>query len=131
MDELTIYQKHYDLILYAFPIINGFPKAQKFVLGQQIQNSLIDIAKTQVFAAAQGVSFLGYRIWATHRLLREGSIRRMRRKMRTFRRRLLHGELVFKEMDASVQSWLGHARHANTYRLRGRLLSGAGVAAVA
>jgi RNA-directed DNA polymerase len=80
-------------------------------------------SKTQVFAAASGVSFLGYRIWATHRLLREGSIKRMRRKLRAFRRQLLHGELVFKEMDASVQSWLGHARHANTYRLRGRLLS--------
>lgn len=24
---------------------------------------------------------------------------------------------------ASVQSWLGHARHADTYRLRRRLLS--------
>jgi retron-type reverse transcriptase len=87
-------------------------------------------SKTQVFAAAQGVSFLGYRLWATHRLLREGSIRRMRRKIRAFRWRLIHGELVFKEMDASVQSWLGHARHANTYRLRRRVLSGSGDRAV-
>jgi four helix bundle protein len=53
MDELTIYQKHYDLILYAFPIINGFPKAQKFMLGQQIQNSLLDIAKLIVQANKQ------------------------------------------------------------------------------
>lgn len=53
MDELTIYQKHYDLILYAWPIINGFPKAQKFVLGQQIQNCLLDIARLIVQANKQ------------------------------------------------------------------------------
>jgi hypothetical protein len=45
MEELTIYQKHYDLILYAFPIVNAFPKSQRFVLGQQIQNCMLDIAK--------------------------------------------------------------------------------------
>lgn len=44
MDELTIYQKVYDLILYALPIINRFPKSQRFVLGQQIQNGMIDIS---------------------------------------------------------------------------------------
>jgi len=53
MEELKIYQKHYDLILYAFPIINRFPKAQRFVLGQQIQNCLLDIAKLIVRANKQ------------------------------------------------------------------------------
>jgi len=53
MEELKIYQKHYDLILYAFPIINRFPKAQRFVLGQQIQNCLLDIAKLIVQANKQ------------------------------------------------------------------------------
>lgn len=87
-------------------------------------------SKTQVFAAAQGVSFLGYRIWATHRLLREGSIKRMRRKLRAFRRQSRHEGIAFKDIDASVQSWLGHARHANTYRLRRRVLSGSSDRAV-
>lgn len=41
MRELIIYQKHYDLTLYAFPIINRFPKSQRFVLGQQIETSLL------------------------------------------------------------------------------------------
>ncbi|MFA5379542.1 MAG: diversity-generating retroelement protein Avd [Dehalococcoidia bacterium] len=41
MRELIIYQKHYDLVLYAFPVINRFPKSQRFVLGQQIETSLL------------------------------------------------------------------------------------------
>lgn len=53
MDELTLYQKQYDLILYAFPIINRFPKAQRFVLGQQIQNCLLGIARLIVQANKQ------------------------------------------------------------------------------
>ena len=44
MDKLVLYQKMYDLILYSFPIINRFPKSQKFVLGQQIQNCMLGIS---------------------------------------------------------------------------------------
>jgi len=33
LDDLIIYQKTYDLILWFFPIINKFPKKQRFVLG--------------------------------------------------------------------------------------------------
>ena len=44
-EKLIIYQKTYDFILYIFPIIDKFPKKQKFVLAQQIQNCMIDIQK--------------------------------------------------------------------------------------
>ena len=50
MEQLKIYQRHYDLILYATPVINRFPKSQRFVLGQQIQNCMVDIAKLIVEA---------------------------------------------------------------------------------
>ncbi|HRU02030.1 MAG TPA: diversity-generating retroelement protein Avd [Victivallales bacterium] len=50
MDKLILYQKVYDLTLYSFPIINRFPKNQRFVLGQQIQNCMIDISKLIVHA---------------------------------------------------------------------------------
>jgi hypothetical protein len=45
VDRLIIYQKLYDVILYAFPILNRMPKNQRFVLAQQIQNALLDAAK--------------------------------------------------------------------------------------
>ncbi len=54
MKDLIIYQKFYDLILYAFPIINKFPKNQRFMLGQQIQNCLLDIAKLIIQANEYG-----------------------------------------------------------------------------
>ncbi len=77
--------------------------------------------KSQVFPAAQGVNFLGYRIWTTHRLLRKASVTRMRRKLRWLRREYAAGRTNWPAVNARVQSWLGHARHANTYRLRQKL----------
>jgi len=53
LHDLIIYQKLYDLMLYAMPIINRFPKSQRFVLGQQIQNSMIGIATMIVQANAE------------------------------------------------------------------------------
>lgn len=40
----------YDLIRYSFPIIGRFPKSQKFVLGQQIQNCMVNISALIVHA---------------------------------------------------------------------------------
>jgi hypothetical protein len=50
LDDLIIYQKTYDLILWFFPIINKFPKKQRFVLGQQIENELLEIIKDIILA---------------------------------------------------------------------------------
>jgi hypothetical protein len=50
MKNLIIFQKHYDLMLYSFPIIGRFPKNQRYVLGQQIENMMLDIGKLIVHA---------------------------------------------------------------------------------
>lgn len=43
--DLILYQKVYDLILYSFPILNKFPKSQKWVLAQDLQKSMINLLK--------------------------------------------------------------------------------------
>ena len=50
LKDLIIYQKLYDLIMYAFPIVNRFPRNQRFVLAQQIENALLDAAQLIVKA---------------------------------------------------------------------------------
>jgi len=45
MENLVIYQRVYDLMLYLFPIIDRFPKYEKFVLCTQVKNCIIDIAR--------------------------------------------------------------------------------------
>jgi len=41
--DLIIFEKMYELNLWLFPMVNTFPKAQRFVLGQQIQTLALRI----------------------------------------------------------------------------------------
>ncbi|MDP1706797.1 MAG: diversity-generating retroelement protein Avd [bacterium] len=43
IDDLIIHQKTYDFLLWLYPLINKFPKSQRFVLGQQIENKTLDV----------------------------------------------------------------------------------------
>jgi len=45
MENLVIYQRVYDLMIYLFPIIDRFPKYEKFVLCTQIKNCVLEIAR--------------------------------------------------------------------------------------
>ncbi len=42
---LPILEKTYELILWIYPAINKFPKSQRFVLGQRIENALLKIVE--------------------------------------------------------------------------------------
>lgn len=75
-------------------------------------------SKTQVFNAKHGINFLGYRIWSTHRLLRNDSKRRMKRKLRRYSALYAEGKLSINKINASIQGWLGHCMRCNSYRLR-------------
>ncbi|MCL4491223.1 MAG: diversity-generating retroelement protein Avd [Nitrospirae bacterium] len=45
MNDLVIYQKAYDFTLYLFPIVEKFPKHEKFVLCTHIKSCVLDIAR--------------------------------------------------------------------------------------
>lgn len=79
--------------------------------------------KTQVFPVRQRpIDFLGYRIWPTHRLMRKANVKRTRRKLKKFARLYRAGQMTMDEIRPSVMSWLGHAKHGDTWRLRRRIL---------
>lgn len=80
--------------------------------------------KTQVFPAGpQGIDFLGYRIWPDYRLLRKANILRNKRKFRKYQRLYVSGEIDIKEISAGIASWIAHCKHADTWRLRNKVLS--------
>ena len=74
--------------------------------------------KSVVFPCEQGIRFLGYRVFPTHRLLARENIRRFRRRMRWMQREFALGRIGFDAIRPRIMSWIGHARHAHTYRLR-------------
>jgi len=52
LDDLIIYQKTYDFLLWLHPVINKFPKSQRFVLGQRIENKTLDLLHSMIVANA-------------------------------------------------------------------------------
>ena len=50
LDNLIIYQKTYDFLLWLYPVVNKFPKSQRFVLGQRIENKTFDLIHSIIIA---------------------------------------------------------------------------------
>lgn len=51
--NLKIFEKTYELILWIYPAVNRFPKTQRFVLGQQVENTVLNLLKLIIQANAE------------------------------------------------------------------------------
>lgn len=78
--------------------------------------------KCRVYRVDEGIRFLGYRIFPTHRLLPKDNLLRMRRRLKALSIAFKEGQINLGGIRQSIMSWIGHAAHADTYRLRSRLL---------
>lgn len=83
--------------------------------------------KTQVFRVGvkngSALDFVGYRIYATHRLLRRDSIKRIKTSLSRLRRLYADGRIDLDKVRPVVHSWIAHASQANTMGLRQKILN--------
>ena len=66
----------------------------------------------------QGITFLGFVVFPTHRRLKRSSGMAYRRRLRTLYAGYQAGEIDREALNASVQAWIGHVRHGDTWGLR-------------
>ncbi len=86
--------------------------------------------KCHVFKTAEGVAFLGYRIFPDHLLLRKENGFRFQRKLKRLIK-LFHGSNEEQKFAVqSVQAWISHAGHAHTGGLQRSLLTNTPFAAM-
>ncbi len=79
-------------------------------------------SKTKIFSLSQGVNAYGFKIKATHLLLRTASKRREKRRIKRMVQKLRDGQIAEENVFQAVSSWLGHARWACAYNLARKLL---------
>ena len=79
--------------------------------------------KAQVTRTADGLNLLGYVLFPDRRRLRNDNGHRFARKLRTMARAYRAGRFEWAKVAASVQSWIGHAKHADTEGLRRAIFS--------
>lgn len=78
---------------------------------------LLHERKTRIYPVSEGIPFLGFRLWPTHRRLLPASVRRARRRFSTL---METGDLLGAR--ERVRAWIAHACHGDTYGLRRHLL---------
>ena len=75
-----------------------------------------------VYPVTNGIPFLGFHVYPTHRRLKRRNGVAFARRYRKLRRAAARGEITRDELDTRVQGWLAHAAHGDTYGLRRSLL---------
>jgi hypothetical protein len=78
--------------------------------------------RAQVFPVRAGIPWLGFRIYPTHRRLLRRNVKAFKRRFRAQRDAYRAGQISADEVKRSLQAWIAHARHADTYRLRQAIL---------
>jgi RNA-directed DNA polymerase len=79
--------------------------------------------KAQIAPVADGLNLLGYIVSPAGRRLRSDNGHRFARKLRQMAKAYGAGRLEWATVMASVQSWIGHAHHAETEGLRRAIFS--------
>lgn len=79
--------------------------------------------KTAIRPITLGIDFVGYKIWATHRKLKQQTARRMIRHVAVMSDLLARGEMSRAEFDRVAASYKGVLQHCNSYGLRSKLNS--------
>lgn len=91
MQNMILYQKVYDFMIYFFAIVDRFPKHEKFALQAQIKNSAYKMLRLTI------------------------EIQKSKQKLR-----LLY-EFDQEEFINSISSILGHSMYSRNYSYRKRL----------
>lgn len=79
--------------------------------------------KTKIFKLRQGVNAYGFKIKATHMMLRTESKRREKRRIKKMAEKLKNGEIKKAAVVQAVNSWLGFARWACAYNLAKKIFA--------
>jgi hypothetical protein len=76
-----------------------------------------------VYPVTNGIPFLGFRIYPTHRRLKRRNGVAFARRFRKWREAVGRGEMTVEDLQKRVEGWIAHAAHGDTYGLRCSLLA--------
>lgn len=123
--KIKWYVRYMDDVICVFPTKEEARRAKALLsdfLAERL-NLTAHPKKTKIFPLAQGVNAYGFRIYASHRLIRQESKARMKRKLKAMLRHLAAlpqaERAEYRDFKAriSINSWLGFAFHGNDFNL--------------
>lgn len=113
-DDVILVLENKDEALEKLGIIKKF-------LSEKL-NLETNVKKTKIFPISQGINTVGFKIYATHRLLRNDSKKKIKRKARKMPRLLLNGAMTKEKAEQILNSWMGHAKIGSSKNFIKKLL---------
>lgn len=100
-------------------IVKGKDRAKEVLaiiceLAQDNLSLSLNEKKTKIFPLEQGVNMVGYKIYKTHRLLRNDSKKKIKRKLKKMPRLIRDGKMTKEKAEQMINSWKGHAQNCNS-----------------
>jgi len=111
-DDFILLHDDREILKEAIPKLEAFLSAHRLRLHPQ---------KLAVVPVRAGLRFIGYRVWPAHRVLPKENVRRFRRRIGWMKRAFSKGEIKWPDIRLRLDSWLGHARQADSWCLLQRL----------
>ncbi len=96
---------------------------QAIVRFLQILRLTVHANEAQVQMVEAGIRWLGFVVYPNHRRLKKHNVINFRRRLLRNLDRYWSGQITFAAFDASVQGWINHVRHADTWGLRTKVLA--------
>lgn len=109
-------------------LLFGTDRAQLEEMRREIERFLgglrlrIHPRKSRVVRTAAGVTFLGWRLFPGRARLVRGNVVAFRKRLGKLQEGYRRRELAWDDVHQRIASWVGHARHGETWRLRESIL---------
>lgn len=101
--------------------LSGYKKQINQFLNQKL-NIELHPDKSSIIQSKKGVTFLGFRIFSNHKLLKKSNIRLFRNKFKELKEDYNKNKIDYDEIYDFLEGWLAHIKPANTYNLRKKIL---------
>ena len=79
--------------------------------------------KSKYFPYEMGIDFCGYRIFTTHKLLRTSNKKKIKNEVKKLNNLYKRKCLNINYAMQSINSWMGHCSHCNSYKLKNKIIN--------
>ena len=114
VDDFVLFSKNKERLVQWKEQINFFLKNHLFLE--------LHPEKSKTIFLKRGFTFLGYKIFYHHRLLKRNNIRKFERNFADKASLYKNSFITYEKLALSLSGWFGYAKWANTYSIRKDLL---------
>ncbi len=79
--------------------------------------------KSQLFATKVGATFLGFRVLPNNIRIRNSNLHQARRRIKRLQLDYAQGKIELPQIEQSLNSWIAHLEHGDTWQLRQQIFS--------